>query len=260
MLPCSASSQPSSPRRPSRRLRSHSSPQAGVAGVGSSLGWGPSGSRVASRRCAMTRSRRRVEVTGVTGQIRLGALPGRLGDRHGQDGHRLGNHSQLPGTDFASGQRRRRGGQLRRQYLPGYRPAEPHHGRLLGAGTRLGGGQSQRRRQQSLGAAKPLPAGNSPRVDLGDQVQHHRLHPAGDLLDLSQRVNDPAVIQTAQLTAQVVETTRHHLHGLADGYGHDPSLASTPDKSAYLTPHRARRRRRPIVPLGSGPAGGPRWS
>ena len=48
------------------------------------------------------------------------------------------------------------------------------------------------------------------------------------LLSVETRIE---VIQAAQPTAQVVETARHH--GLAEGYGHNPSFASNPDKNRH---------------------------
>jgi hypothetical protein len=92
---------------------------------------------------------------------------------------------------------------------------------------------------QPLSAAKTRPPGDTPGIDFGHQVQHHRMNPPRQRLHIPQCLRDALVVQTAQGIAQAVQAIRHRLYRLAHCDGHAPILSGPTDNNWHPEGHPA---------------------
>jgi hypothetical protein len=90
--------------------------------------------------------------------------------------------------------------------------------------------QVQHPGNQSLSAAQTRPPGDTPGVNVSDQVRHHRMGPPGQRFDVPQRLDNFLIIEAAQCFPQAVQAIRHRRYGLTRCDGHVPILSGPTDK------------------------------
>ena len=87
--------------------------------------------------------------------------------------------------------------------------------------------------QQARGRAETFSPRDPPRVDLSDQIQHHRLGLTGEHLNVPQRLGYRLVVEPGQRCAHGVQAIEHRLSGHTQCCGHTPILSGSTDRNAY---------------------------
>ena len=140
--------------------------------------------------------------------------PGCLGARL-RCGARYAQYHTSPSVRRADLPRRQRGrrlGQLRGQRLTGQCPTRAEFGGLFRPQPGLGPGQVYQLAHQCRGAAEPGLCRQPARVDLGERVEHHRMHHPRRAFNSTNEIEYRNVVQSGQRRTHLVRAGGDHLY------------------------------------------------
>ncbi len=152
------------------------------------------------------------ERAGMPREVGLHLRPLRDSSGGGHRVHDLGDDPSVRRADLPRRQRGRRLGQLRGQRLTGQCPTRAEFGGLFRPQPGLGPGQVYQLAHQCRGAAEPGLCHQPARVDLGERVEHHRMHHPRRAFNSTNEIEYRTVVQSGQRRTHLVRAGGNHLY------------------------------------------------